>query len=151
MQSLGKNTFILGIILVVAGAILWKTGGLLGVLGRLPGDIFIQKGSWRFYFPIATCISGWAMLHHDTAVVPDITIDERIPLEAYLPTFVRSLVMVPVGSPTPVAAIGAYWSHRYEASPGEIAALQALAAQTAAAIQRIGLDDAPWAPTFSKH
>ena len=102
-------------------------------------------------FPIATCISGWAMLHDDTAVVPDITVDERIPLEAYLPTFVRSLVMVPVGSPTPVAAIGAYWSHHYRATPGEIAALQDLAAQTATAIQRIGLDNAPWAPTFSKH
>ena len=73
-------------------------------------------------FPIATCISGWAMLHDETAVVPDITVDERIPLEAYLPTFVRSLVMVPVGSPTPVAAIGAHWSHHYHATPDEIAA-----------------------------
>jgi hypothetical protein len=55
VQNLGKSVFILGIVLVVAGAILWKTGGL-GVLGRLPGDIFIQKGSWRFYFPIVTSI-----------------------------------------------------------------------------------------------
>ena len=102
-------------------------------------------------FPIATCISGWAMLHDETAVVPDISVDERIPLEAYLPTFVRSLVMVPVGSPTPVAAIGAYWSRRYRATPDEIASLEDLAAQTADAIRRVGLDDAPWAPTFSRH
>ena len=102
-------------------------------------------------FPIATCISGWAMLHDETAVVPDISVDDRIPLEAYLPTFVRSLVMVPVGSPTPVAAIGAYWSRRYHATPAEIAALQALATQASIAIHRIGLDDAPWAPTFTKH
>jgi GAF domain-containing protein len=102
-------------------------------------------------FPITACISGWAMLHDDTAVVPDILVDERIPLDAYLPTFVRSLVMVPVGSPTPVAAIGAYWSRRYHAGPDEIAALQALAAQAATALQRIGLDNAPWAPTFGRH
>lgn len=101
-------------------------------------------------FPITACISGWAMLHDETAVVPDISVDDRIPLEAYLPTFVRSLLMVPVGSPTPVAAIGAYWSRRYRATPDEIASLEDLAAQTATAIQRIGLDNAPWAPTFSR-
>jgi hypothetical protein len=50
VQNVGKAILILGIVLVVAGAILWKTGG------RLPGDIFIQKGTWRFYFPIVTCI-----------------------------------------------------------------------------------------------
>lgn len=101
-------------------------------------------------FPITACISGWAMLHDETAVVPDISVDDRIPLEAYLPTFVRSLLMVPVGSPTPVAAIGAYWSRRYRATPEEIVSLEDLAAQTATAIQRIGLDNAPWAPTFSR-
>jgi GAF domain-containing protein len=101
-------------------------------------------------FPITTCISGWAMLHDDTAVIPDISVDDRIPLEAYLPTFVRSLVMVPVGSPTPVAGIGAYWSRNYQATADEIAGLQALAFETAAAIHRIGLDNAPWAPTFSR-
>ncbi|TCC66249.1 GAF domain-containing protein [Kribbella pittospori] len=102
-------------------------------------------------FPITSCVSGWAMLHDEIAVVPDIAVDERIPLEAYTPTFVRSLVMVPVGSPTPVAAIGAYWSRRYHASPEQIDGLQTLADHAAKAIHRIGLDDAPWAPTFSKH
>jgi len=102
-------------------------------------------------FPISSCVSGWAMLRDETAVVPDIAVDDRIPLDAYLPTFVRSLVMVPVGSPTPVAAIGAYWSRRYHASSREIASLQILATCTATAIRRIGLVDAPWAPTFTKH
>jgi GAF domain-containing protein len=102
-------------------------------------------------FPITACISGWAMLHDETAVVPDISVDNRIPLEAYLPTFVRSLVMVPVGSPTPVAAISAYWSRHYRATPDEIAALESLATQVATAIHRIGLHNAPWAPTFTSH
>ncbi|WP_202797410.1 DUF2905 domain-containing protein [Chthoniobacter flavus] len=47
--------FILGLVLVIAGAILWKTGGL-GGLGQLPGDIFVKKGNSTFYFPIVTCI-----------------------------------------------------------------------------------------------
>jgi GAF domain-containing protein len=102
-------------------------------------------------FPIITCISGWAMLHDETAVVPDIHADERIPLAAYLPTFVRSLVMVPVGSPAPAAAIGAYWSRSHRATKRQIHDLQHLAALTARAIDRIGLADAPWAPTFTKH
>jgi len=100
-------------------------------------------------FPITACISGWAMLRDETAVVPDIELDERIPLEAYMPTFVRSLVMVPVGSPAPVAAIGAYWSRSYRATQRQISDLEALAGRTTDAIHRIGLDNAPWAPTFT--
>jgi hypothetical protein len=100
-------------------------------------------------FPITACISGWAMLRDETAVVPDIELDERIPLEVYMPTFVRSLVMVPVGSPAPVAAIGAYWSRSYRATQRQISDLEALAGRTTDAIHRIGLDNAPWAPTFT--
>jgi hypothetical protein len=55
MQDLGKMVFILGLVLVIAGAILWKTGSL-GGLGHLPGDIFVKKGNSTFYFPIVTCI-----------------------------------------------------------------------------------------------
>ena len=47
MQDFGKLVFILGLVLVVVGALLWKTGGL-GGLGKLPGDLFVQKGSSSF-------------------------------------------------------------------------------------------------------
>lgn len=102
-------------------------------------------------FPMTSCISGWAMLNATTAVVPDIEDDARIPLEAYRPTFVRSLAMAPVGSPEPVAAIGAYWSVPRTPAADELAALEALAAATGRAIDRIGLADAPWAPRFGHH
>lgn len=55
MHEFGKLLAILGIALAVVGVVLWKTGGL-GGLGRMPGDIFIQKGSTSFYFPIVTCV-----------------------------------------------------------------------------------------------
>jgi Protein of unknown function (DUF2905) len=55
MHDLGKILVVVGAVLMVVGAILWKTGGL-GGLGRLPGDIFIQKGNSSFYFPIVTCL-----------------------------------------------------------------------------------------------
>ena len=61
MQELGKTVFILGLVLAVAGAVLWKTGGL-GGLGRLPGDIFVQRGKGTFYFPILTCLVVSAVL-----------------------------------------------------------------------------------------
>src|SRR6185503_6608755 len=57
-------------------------------------------------FPMASCISGWAMLRGETVVVPDVYADERIPHDAYRPTFVKSLVMTPVRPADPIAAIG---------------------------------------------
>ena len=46
-------------ILIIAGVLLVVAGLLIraGVpLGRLPGDIVIQRGSSTFYFPVVTCI-----------------------------------------------------------------------------------------------
>lgn len=61
MQEFGKLIFFLGIGLTLVGALLWKTGGL-GGLGRLPGDIFVQRGSSTFSFPIVTCLLISALL-----------------------------------------------------------------------------------------
>ena len=55
LHDLGKLIFFLGLGLTLVGALLWKTGGL-GGLGRLPGDIFIQRGNSTFTFPIVTCL-----------------------------------------------------------------------------------------------
>ncbi|GAA4716365.1 hypothetical protein Prum_005770 [Phytohabitans rumicis] len=90
-------------------------------------------------FPVASCISGWAMLHGETVVIPDIWLDERVPQDAYRPTFVRSLLMVPtmVGDGYPVGAVGAYWSYPHRASDREVAELEALAEGAGRALQRI--------------
>ena len=45
---------VIGIVFLVAG-LLWPWLVRLG-LGRLPGDIVIERGSTSFYFPIVTCI-----------------------------------------------------------------------------------------------
>ena len=54
----------IGLALVVVG-LSWPWLGRLG-LGRLPGDILIERGNFRFYFPIVTCliVSGvvWLIL-----------------------------------------------------------------------------------------
>jgi hypothetical protein len=44
----------IGLVLVLAG-IAWPLLSRIG-LGRLPGDIVIQRGSTSFYFPLVTCI-----------------------------------------------------------------------------------------------
>ncbi|MBP7705329.1 MAG: GAF domain-containing protein [Caulobacter sp.] len=90
-------------------------------------------------FPLEACISGWAMLNGETAVVPDIYLDDRIPHDAYRPTFVKSLVMTPVRPNDPIAAIGAYWSDIREPSAHEVAALQAMARATATALENVRL------------
>jgi hypothetical protein len=56
MQEIGKFVVILGVFLVVVGLILWRFPGLFGWVGKLPGDIAVQKGNFSFYFPVVTCI-----------------------------------------------------------------------------------------------
>ena len=90
-------------------------------------------------FPMQACISGWAMLNRQTAVVPDIFADERTPHDAYRPTFVRSLVMTPVRPEDPIAAIGAYWAEIRQFSSGEIAHLETMARATATALENVRL------------
>lgn len=90
-------------------------------------------------FPMDACISGWAMQHGEVVVIEDIDEDDRIPHEAYRPTFVRSLVMVPVRQDDPVAAIGAYWAHRHRPVPEVIRALRRIANSAAVAMTNIAL------------
>lgn len=56
MNQLGKILIITGMILVIAGLIFYFAGDKLSWLGRLPGDIRIEKGNTRFYFPVTTMI-----------------------------------------------------------------------------------------------
>jgi GAF domain-containing protein len=78
-------------------------------------------------FPITACISGWSMLHRQSVVIPDVYADPRIPQDAYRPTFVKSLAMVPIRPEDPIGAIGAYWGDPHEASADEVEMLQILA------------------------
>lgn len=90
-------------------------------------------------FPMEACISGWAMRHGEIVVIEDIYADDRVPHAAYRPTFVRSLVMVPVRQDDPVAAIGAYWARRHRPQPEVIRALRRIANSAAVAMTNIAL------------
>jgi hypothetical protein len=50
-----SRTLIIGGLLLVAAGLLWPLLGKLG-LGRLPGDIVIERPTYSFYFPIVTSI-----------------------------------------------------------------------------------------------
>ena len=91
------------------------------------------------YFPLDACISGWTMLHRRPAAIADIYDDERIPADAYRPTFVKSLVMVPIRALEPVGAIGNYWASEHRATEHEISLLQALADSTSVAMENVAL------------
>ncbi len=90
-------------------------------------------------FPMSACISGWVMQNATPAAIEDIHADPRIPVDTYRATFVKSLVMMPVGRTAPMAAIGAYWAIRRLPTASEIAILQALADTTAVAMQNVHL------------
>ncbi len=55
MAELGKTLIVFGLVLTLIGLALWGFGGL-PVIGRLPGDLYIRRGNFAFYFPLATCI-----------------------------------------------------------------------------------------------
>ena len=93
---------------------------------------------WRGQrFPLTECVSGWSMLHDQMAVIPDIHQDDRVPQGAYTSTFVRSMVMTPIGSPEAIGAIGTYWAAEHTATPDECELLQALADSTGVALESV--------------
>ncbi|MBV9106922.1 MAG: DUF2905 domain-containing protein [Verrucomicrobia bacterium] len=56
MQEIGKLVVLIGLLLVATGVILWRFPNLFGWVGKLPGDISVQKENLSFYFPIVTCL-----------------------------------------------------------------------------------------------
>ena len=55
MPQIGKLLVLVGLAIVVVGALLWSGVGK-GWLGQLPGDVNYSKGNFSFHFPIITCI-----------------------------------------------------------------------------------------------
>lgn len=59
MADLGKLLVGFGLVLVVVGGFLIFGSGIAGkvpFLGRLPGDFYVQRENWSFYFPLTTSI-----------------------------------------------------------------------------------------------
>jgi signal transduction histidine kinase len=86
------------------------------------------------------CISGWAMTHREVVVIEDVFADPRIPRDAYAPTFVKSMAIVPIRQDSPVGALGAYWAARHRATEQELEMMQVLADATAMALDRVSLN-----------
>ena len=55
MRELGKFIVIIGVVATLVGLVMWS-GFAPKWLGRLPGDIRIEREHSSFYFPIVTCI-----------------------------------------------------------------------------------------------
>ena len=51
-EQIGKWVMLVGIVLVVVGGVYWLLGDKLTWIGRLPGDIRIERENFKFYFPI---------------------------------------------------------------------------------------------------
>ena len=56
MQQSAKLIIFIGLLIVIAGIILYFVGDKLHWLGRLPGDIRVEKENFSFYMPITTMI-----------------------------------------------------------------------------------------------
>lgn len=56
MNQYGKYIIVAGAVLLVVGVIIYFSGNKLNWLGKLPGDIRIEKENFKFYFPLATML-----------------------------------------------------------------------------------------------
>lgn len=54
-SGMGKSLIIIGALLIIVGLFI-SFGPKIPFIGKLPGDIYIKKDSFTFYFPLATSI-----------------------------------------------------------------------------------------------
>jgi signal transduction histidine kinase len=93
---------------------------------------------WRgMRFPADACVSGQCMRERAPVAIADVRGDPRVPESAYRPTFVRGLALAPIRREDPVGALGAYWARPHQASPAELATLQALGDTAALALANV--------------
>lgn len=90
-------------------------------------------------FPMSVCVSGWVIRNRRAVVIPDIYDDPRVPTDAYRPTFVKSMAMVPIRTEAPLGAIGNYWASPTNPTPERVALLQALADTASVAVENVRL------------
>jgi hypothetical protein len=55
MTDLGKVLITIGLVVTAVGSLLLLAGKIPWI-GRLPGDIFVKRENFSFYFPLTTCI-----------------------------------------------------------------------------------------------
>ena len=55
MEGMGKSLIVIGLLLIVIGVAI-AFGPRIPFIGKLPGDIYIKKDSFTFYFPLASSI-----------------------------------------------------------------------------------------------
>ena len=55
MNDFAKTLIFFGVVLIVTGVLVGVFGKMPGI-GKLPGDIYVRKGNFTFYFPLATSL-----------------------------------------------------------------------------------------------
>jgi hypothetical protein len=55
VNDLGRLLVVFGLVIVAAGVLVMLAGRVPGI-GRLPGDVHVQRGNWTFSFPLGTSI-----------------------------------------------------------------------------------------------
>lgn len=55
-QQTGKYIIAIGLLIIVVGVVVYFFNSKLHWLGKLPGDISVEKQNFKFYFPVATMI-----------------------------------------------------------------------------------------------
>ena len=62
MNDMGKTLVLAGLAIAIVGGLIWWGTQSNLPLGRLPGDIRIERDNFKFYFPLTTCLLISAVL-----------------------------------------------------------------------------------------
>lgn len=123
-------------------------------LANAKGSTFVKRdGDYCYYveedsevhlwkgqrFLMSNCVTGWAMLNKESALIEDIYNDKRVPLEFYKTTFIKSLAAFPINIQDPNGALCSYWDTNHIPTQDEVQLLQTLADAATIALKNIEL------------
>lgn len=61
-QNIGKYLVVIGVVILITGVLIYFFHDKMQWIGRLPGDIRVEKPNFKFYFPITTMILASVLL-----------------------------------------------------------------------------------------
>ncbi len=88
-------------------------------------------------FPVDSYLTALVMITRQPAIIEDIRTDDRIPGDVRRPSFVKSLIMLPIRPCSPIGVIGAYWSVKYSSPSESVKILKSLGDIASFAIRNI--------------
>ncbi|HEY3644034.1 MAG TPA: ATP-binding protein [Gammaproteobacteria bacterium] len=143
VQELGRARDMEAVVAKVCDAARRLSGSDAAVLTLREGELCHVVGEdsatpyWKGHrYPLQESVTGW-VIENKQAVVLDDTDDPRVSVSIYRNTYVKSMAVVPLGSPEPIGSLSNLWRGRHRPTADEIKLMGILADAAAAALDNV--------------